>query len=403
MAISIDWGAKIINIPKADLTILSGNLYKYDVNAFRLELRNLEDDIDGMAFLKTHKHNWIVTLSGVDYARVLEIINWYTVTFEDWNYSVSLFWANHNIADVKNVNQVSLIVSNSAWLINVDQEAIQYASFGWAVNLDTNSVNSGTEYPTWNVEYPVNNMADAILIDIERGFKKILIISSFLEINEDLSDKYNIVGTSPFNKIIVNPIANVSKVEFENLSIENSELDWANVLRECEISTITSVSGLIFNCSLKWDVRLNWWILMYDSVSNVPWWGYSNIYWWAWIIIQIRWFKGSIWLNDIVDGSHSIGWAEGRLVIDSTCTWWTIHIRGEWFEVIDNSWPGCAVLDERNTGAELILLDRMSRASQKIIWTELVAYDEIWEIQKWDLKDNSQSPSNEDVFYRIKK
>jgi hypothetical protein len=46
------------------------------------------------------------------------VINGYTVTFQDVGtpYTVRCAGANHNIADVKTVNQVSLIIGNSAGL-----------------------------------------------------------------------------------------------------------------------------------------------------------------------------------------------------------------------------------------------------------------------------------------------
>ena len=74
-----------------------------------------------MAFPDTHRHNTAVTLSGVTYARTFEIINGYTVTFQDVGtpYTVRCVGANHNLADVKNVNQVSLIIGNAAGLIQV--------------------------------------------------------------------------------------------------------------------------------------------------------------------------------------------------------------------------------------------------------------------------------------------
>lgn len=122
MAISINWSTKVISVPQADLTNVSGTLYELDVDVFRLALKNLEDSDEGMAFPHTHRHNTSVTLSGVTYARTLEIINDYTVTFQDTGtpYTVRLIGANHNIADVTNyVSEVSLIVGNSAGLIMV--------------------------------------------------------------------------------------------------------------------------------------------------------------------------------------------------------------------------------------------------------------------------------------------
>lgn len=117
MAISINWGTKVIYVPKSDLTLISGSLYELDVNQFRLDLKNLEDTEEGMAAPTTHNHNKEVTLAGTTYARAVEIINGYTVTFEDGQYTVRCVGANHNIGDVKNVNQVSLIVNNAAGLI----------------------------------------------------------------------------------------------------------------------------------------------------------------------------------------------------------------------------------------------------------------------------------------------
>jgi hypothetical protein len=121
MTLSINWSTKVITVPQADLTSLGGGLYELDVDAFRLALKDIEDGEEGMAFPDTHRHNTAVTLSGVTYARTFEIINGYTVTFQDVGtpYTVVCVGANHNVADVKNVNQVSLIIGNSAGLIQV--------------------------------------------------------------------------------------------------------------------------------------------------------------------------------------------------------------------------------------------------------------------------------------------
>lgn len=119
MAISVNWGTKVIYVPKADLTPLGGVLYGLDLDDFRLALKNLEDSDEGMPFLDTHRHNTSITLSGVTYSRFVEIINGYTVEFEDGQYTVVCSGANHNLADVKVANQVSLIIGNAAGLITV--------------------------------------------------------------------------------------------------------------------------------------------------------------------------------------------------------------------------------------------------------------------------------------------
>jgi hypothetical protein len=123
--IEVDWGTKTITVPLSFLTLVvgdgtNGSLFELDVNALRLALKNLEDDADGMAYPDTHRHNTEVVLSGVTYARTFEVINDYVIKFEDTDpniYGVRCVGANHNIADVKVVDCVSLIVGNSAGLV----------------------------------------------------------------------------------------------------------------------------------------------------------------------------------------------------------------------------------------------------------------------------------------------
>ena len=115
--ITINWATRVITVPQANLTLVSGSLYELDVDSFRLLLKDIEDSDEGMTFPDTHRHNTVVSLSGVTFARTFEIINGYTITFENGTYSVRCVGANHNIGDVKNVNSVSLIIGNSAGLI----------------------------------------------------------------------------------------------------------------------------------------------------------------------------------------------------------------------------------------------------------------------------------------------
>ena len=127
MAISIDWGTKVITIPQADLTHVTGSLYELDTDWFRLQLKSLEDDEEGMAFPDTHRHNTEVTVAGVTYARTIEIINGYSITFEDTSalYTVRLAGSNNNMFDVENgilnQNDVQIISTNSAGLVNATQ------------------------------------------------------------------------------------------------------------------------------------------------------------------------------------------------------------------------------------------------------------------------------------------
>lgn len=120
MPVTIDWGQKIINVPQDYLTpVVSPTLYELNIDTFRKDLKALEASEEGMPELDTHSHNTEVTVAGTTIARVVEIINGYTITFEDGQYAVNLVGANSNIAEVQNVNQVSTRSFNTAGLITV--------------------------------------------------------------------------------------------------------------------------------------------------------------------------------------------------------------------------------------------------------------------------------------------
>ena len=119
MAVTIDWETHIINVPKADLTLLQSTpteIRGMDVDWFRYQLKDIEDNVEGQPFPDTHRHNTEVILGGITLARVVEILAPYTITFEDGQYAVNLSGANNNVADRANVNQVSIRSSNSAGL-----------------------------------------------------------------------------------------------------------------------------------------------------------------------------------------------------------------------------------------------------------------------------------------------
>ena len=127
MAISVAWPTKIINVPKADMTLVSSSPFEVrqlDIDVFRLTLKDREDDEEGQPWPTTHNHNAAVTVGGVTLAQVVELINGYTVTFEDGSYAVNLVGANSNIGDVVNLNTVSVRAANSAGLTDLNLENV---------------------------------------------------------------------------------------------------------------------------------------------------------------------------------------------------------------------------------------------------------------------------------------
>jgi len=159
MAISIDWGTRIITVPKADTALVQSvpsEIRSLDLNTFRLALKQLEESEAGINSPTTHNHNTTLSVGGVTLARVIEIINGYTITFEDGQWAVNLVGANSNVGDNVNVNQVSVRSANSAGLIQqteldslkfqVESLRTSHQGFGKSFYVATNGLdtNSGT-------------------------------------------------------------------------------------------------------------------------------------------------------------------------------------------------------------------------------------------------------------------
>lgn len=120
MAISIDFPTKIIFVPQADCTLVSGQLYKLPTKTvFRAQVIALAAAEEGVVFPPPIDHNADYTVFGITYAPKVEVINGYSVTFTpDTQWSVLLEESNNNIADIEagvlNPNNVTVVPNNSA-------------------------------------------------------------------------------------------------------------------------------------------------------------------------------------------------------------------------------------------------------------------------------------------------
>lgn len=121
MAITIDYSTFVISVPQADLTLISGTLYELDTEAFRQAVNDIQDSEEGIPFPTAINHNSEVTIVGTTYARFIELINGYSVEFENGTYSVRLANSNNNLFDVENgilvQNTVQVIGQNSGGLV----------------------------------------------------------------------------------------------------------------------------------------------------------------------------------------------------------------------------------------------------------------------------------------------
>jgi hypothetical protein len=126
MALSLDPATRVISVPQADLTFVSGTLYTLDSDQFRKDVFDLLASEPYIWMPDAFRHNTEVTVAGVTYARTLEFINNYSVTFENTGsaYTIRIEGSNNNIFDAENgilnpTPLVTVISTNSAGLQTV--------------------------------------------------------------------------------------------------------------------------------------------------------------------------------------------------------------------------------------------------------------------------------------------
>lgn len=374
MAISITWGTKVIFVPKADTTLVQLTPFEVrslDVNAFRLELKALEASVDGMPFPITHVHNTEYVISGVTYSRSVEIINGYTVEFEDGLYGVSLEGANNNILDVKVANQVSLLVNNSGGLINSD--AINDQSYLGAqvyINIALGSI--GTLYPKGTPPDPVNNWSDAFVIATTRNFQGIHLRGSldFSAQSLDPMSLFEFMGSSPITSLIILDGRDTTGCTFELCGITGTANGKASY-RRCNIGGLSGFFGIATDCgvdgNLTLDSTANENMLFKNCVSIIA--GNSRA-----ILdcndtladIHFRNYSGGLTVSNFTSGNNmSLDVNQGTIEIDSSCTAGEILVRGI-VKLIDNSGPGCTVITE-GTVSELTNAEDSRQAN---IWAK---------------------------------
>jgi len=158
MPITLDPATRIFSVPQSDLTFISGSLYEMDTEiAFRQIINQLMDDEDYIWMPDPISHNTEVTVAGITYARFIEMINSYSITFTpDSQWSVRLAGSNNNIFDIENSilnqNQVQVIPNNAAGLISSPQMVEQLdhlEKFVW-LNVDLPSNGDGSQARPFN-------------------------------------------------------------------------------------------------------------------------------------------------------------------------------------------------------------------------------------------------------------
>lgn len=118
MSYIVDWITKVISVPTADLTLVSGTRYSLDMADFLVEVRRLEWEFtEGLWAPTILDHtNTRLDFAGVNYAPFDDLLNDYTVQFTGVATRVDLLGSNNDIIDVLIPTGISVVPSNSAGL-----------------------------------------------------------------------------------------------------------------------------------------------------------------------------------------------------------------------------------------------------------------------------------------------
>lgn len=338
----IDWGNKIIYVPRNYMLLVQttpSEIRQLNLDTFRKDLKALEWSVEGMPFPDTHTHNTTVELGGVTYARVIEIINGYTITFEDGQYAVNLIGANSNVGDVVNLNQVSVRSANSAGLTYSKQ--IEDQSFLDArvwINIERGSI--GTQFPRGTPSDPVSNHDDADAIITERRLPRRFHLSGSLNTASADSDDWNNenwLGEDPTtSSIIFDGRQTIDNSTFRRLQMSGGARGKFS-LQEGILLSFSDFEGDVTNTGLLGRITLpsggsnNPFYSFLDSFSLVP--GtdtpiidFNNN---ANIRMQFRSYTGGLTFENMAAGSVvSVDLLSGHLKIDASCAGGQVVVRG---------------------------------------------------------------------------
>ena len=357
MIVNVDWGNRIVNIPKSEMLLVQSSpveIRQLDLTEFRYALHDAQDSEAGMAYPHIHNHNFAVTVAGVSLAQVVEIVNNYSVTFEDGLYNVNIVGGNSNVADRVNKNQVGVNTANSAGL--QDSTSLQSASFGGAVTLDKQFGTAGTTFPIGTAGTPSNNVADARIIMQRQNISTMQIIRpTEIGAGDDIS---NIIvkGTNPMTSILnVLPDAVTDNALLMNLYF-NGSLDGGSILRDCVVGAIDYFNGYIEHSAFTSStININGTAVFLDCFAGATCIQAPILDLTGATGMAIRGYHGNLKIIE----KHGMGICQigmtGILTIEPTVDTGGIDIYGD-ARVIDNS-TGTFVLNDQTTDTRIEIAD----------------------------------------------
>lgn len=256
--------------------------------------------------------------------------------------------------------------------------------------IDTEAVPPGD----WTSKTPFSDFTLAIDFAEAEWIKKIIIFSD-ITADRNLKNFVFIWVWTP--KLNCNG-QNLDKSEFQHLQMSGT-YSWSPTVQECFLLDWFKLKWTFEKCWLIWNIEAIWNADLIGCFAKSSAGSPVNLINTQYTV-EIRWF---IWPINIQNCNTSTAKVTAimnwwKVNIESSCTLWFISVW--WVAGFENNANWTTV--DFSTLLNQEFAERVTRGSLKIEWTVLIAYDELGEIQRWDLQDVNTDPSNENVFYRVK-
>ena len=336
MIVNMDWGNLNIIVPRTEMLLVQTvpvEVRQLDLTELRLALHNQQESVYGMSYPDIHSHNPPVVVSGVTLAQVVEIINGYTLTFEDGLYNVNIVGGNSNVADITIKNSVGVNTANSAGL--QDSQSLQAASFGGEVVISAIDGTAGTVFPIGTRRVPCSNIPDAVVIANREGIDVLRFHSDYLLSTGDNVSEFILRGQNAvLTQLIIGTDADVLNCQITDCTISGI-LDGGTLLERSTTNGLNYVNGIVYNSALDIEPIIlggNQQAMFIDCTSAVSGTdtptidmngnGQS---------LAMRNYSGGIRImNRTGNDPISIDMNSGHVIIDATCTGDPITIRGSY-------------------------------------------------------------------------
>jgi hypothetical protein len=231
----------------------------------------------------------------------------------------------------------------------VSQSQREHSVFNGVVTIDTINGTSGTTYPTGTQQQPANNVSDARIIALARGFIKFSIIGdATFDTGDDISG-FVVEGQTPTKTTLtILTGADTQNVDFREATV-TGVFDTEAAFSNCHLVDIEFVEANIFSCVLQGEITLagTGATSIYNSsdglVSGAP--PPSVNFNGSGRSLAIRNYDGDIELNNKsgpegVEINMSTG---GKITLASSITNGTIRLTG--IMEVENNTSGSAVID----------------------------------------------------------